>query len=130
MLALNRMKMQSRAQTTPGNNITGINTSSSNTSCNQRPHMVVPYTKGLSESFKNIYNKHRTQVYFRGSNTIKRLLMAPKNKDPITPKSGVIYRHKCDMVECDEEYIAESSRTFGERSKEHMKAPLSNTWPL
>ena len=26
-------------------------------------------------------------------------------------------------VECDEEYIGESSRTFGERFKEHQEAP-------
>ena len=26
-------------------------------------------------------------------------------------------------MECDEEYIGESSRTFGERFKEHQKAP-------
>ena len=38
-------------------------------------------------------------------------------------KSGVIYRYKCDRVECDEEYIGESSRTFGERFKENQKAP-------
>ena len=38
-------------------------------------------------------------------------------------KRGVIYRYKCDRVECDEEYIGESSRTFGERFKEHQKAP-------
>ena len=49
--------------------------------------------------------------------------MAPKNKDPLMKKSGVIYRYKCDRVECDEEYIGESSRTFGERFKEHQKAP-------
>ena len=40
-----------------------------------------------------------------------------------THKSGVFYRYKCDRVECDEEYISESSRTFGERFKEHQKAP-------
>ena len=38
-------------------------------------------------------------------------------------KSGVIYIYKCDRVECDEEYIGEFSRTFGERFKEHQKAP-------
>ena len=27
------------------------------------------------------------------------------------------------MVECDEEYIGESSRTFGERFRGHLKAP-------
>ena len=49
--------------------------------------------------------------------------MAPKDKDSLMKKSGVIYRYKCDRVECDDEYIGESSRTFGERFKEHQKAP-------
>ena len=49
--------------------------------------------------------------------------MAPKDQDAIQKKSGVIYRYQCDRVECDEEYIGESSRTFGDRFKEHLKAP-------
>ena len=49
--------------------------------------------------------------------------MAPKDQDHITKKSGVIYRHKCDRLECDHEYIGETARTFGERFKEHLKAP-------
>ena len=51
----------------------------------------------------------------------KSLLMTPKDKDPMMKKSGVIYGYKCDRVQCDE-YIGESSRTFGERFKEHQKA--------
>ena len=84
---------------------------------------MVPYYKGLSESMKRTCNKHGVQVHFKGSNTIKNLMMVPKDKDPILKKSGVIYRYKCDRVECDEEYIGESSRTFGERFNEHQKAP-------
>ena len=38
-------------------------------------------------------------------------------------KSGVIYRYKCDRVDCDEEYIRESARNFEERFKEHLKTP-------
>ena len=49
--------------------------------------------------------------------------MAPKDQYPMQKRSGVIYRYKYDRVECDEEYIDESSRTFGERFKEHLKAP-------
>ena len=49
--------------------------------------------------------------------------MAPKDKEHITKKSGIIYRFKCDRFECDEEYIGETARTFGERFKEHLKAP-------
>ena len=89
----------------------------------QKPHMVIPYYRGISESLKNTCRKHGVQVYFKGGNTIKNLLMAPKDQDTIQKKSGVIYRYKCDRVECDEEYIGESSRTLGERFKEHLKAP-------
>ena len=49
--------------------------------------------------------------------------MAPKDKDPIMKKSGVIYRYKSNRVDCDVEYIGESSRVFGERFKEQQKAP-------
>ena len=49
--------------------------------------------------------------------------MAPKDKEPILKKSGVIYRYKCDRVECDEEYIGKLARTFAERFKEYLKAP-------
>ena len=38
-------------------------------------------------------------------------------------KCGIIYRYKYDRFECDEEYIGELARAFGERFKDHMKAP-------
>ena len=53
----------------------------------------------------------------------KSLLMTPKDKDPITKKSGIIYRYKCNRVDCDDEYRGESSRTCGKRFREHLKAP-------
>ena len=52
--------------------------------------------------------------------------MAPRDKDHVTKKSGIIYRYKCDGLKCDEEYIGEPSRTFEERFKEHLKA----TFPI
>ena len=48
--------------------------------------------------------------------------MSLKNKETVTKKSGVIYWYKCDRIEYEEEYIEKSSRTFGERFKEHLKA--------
>ena len=89
--------------------------------------MIVPYYKGLNESLKKVCSNHGVQVYFKGGTTIKNLLKAPKDQDPIQKKkrkkSGVIYRYKCDRMEYDEEYIGESSRTLGERFREHQKAP-------
>ena len=61
-------------------------------------------------------------VHLEGGHTIKDLLMAQKDKDPIL-KIGVIYRYKCDRVDCDDKYIGESARNFEERYKEHLKAP-------
>ena len=66
---------------------------------------------------------HPSIVYFKSGKSIKDELVAPKDKDHITKKSGIIYRFKCDRLECDEEYIGETARTFGERFKEHLKAP-------
>ena len=37
-------------------------------------------------------------------------------------QSGVIYWYQCGDLTCDDEYIGETSRTFGERYKEHLKA--------
>ena len=49
--------------------------------------------------------------------------MASKDKDTISKESGMIYRYRCDRVECYEEDIGESARTFGDRFTEHLKAP-------
>ena len=99
------------------------NTKANNTTGNKKHYMVLQYVKGLSESMKNTCNKHGVQVYYKGCNTIKSLLMAPRDKNHITKKSGILYRFKCNRMDCDDEYIGESSRTFGERFREHLKTP-------
>ena len=47
----------------------------------------------------------------------------PKDKDPMVNQSDAIYWYQCGDLGCDDEYIGETSRTFGERYKEHLKAP-------
>ena len=84
--------------------------------------MLVSYHQDLSERVRKSCNKFGVQVHFKGGQTIKSLLMALKDKDPITNKSGVIYRYKCNEKGCEEEYIGESARTFAEKFKEHQKA--------
>ena len=98
-------------------------TKNNNSNITQKSFIVVPYYAGLSENIQNIGRKFGVQVHCKGGTTIKNLLMAPKDKDPMLKQSGVIYRYHCDRVDCDEEYIGESSRTFGERFKEHLKPP-------
>ena len=120
--AINRAKLRSRNlnrdRTRRIQNQTGQNSNNK-----QNLYMVVPYHQGLSERVKKACNKFGVQVHFKGRQTIKSLLMAPKDKDPISYKSGVIYRYKCSENGCEEEYIGESAGTFVERFKEHQKAP-------
>ena len=118
--ALNRITIKTR---NPAQNKNRSNKTNSGRNNNQNQYIIVPYYKGLSESLKKVCSKCGLQLYCNGGTTIKHLLMAPKDQDPIEKKSGVIFRYKCGRVECDEEYIGESSRTFGERFREHLKDP-------
>ena len=86
-------------------------------------HIVIPYTKEIGESLKNICKKHGVDVHFKGGQTLKNILVSPKDKDKITNQNSVICTYTCGMIDCSEEYIGESGRTFGERYKEHLEAP-------
>ena len=80
-------------------------------------------TKDLVKVWKELATNMGYKYTSEEVSPSKNLLMAPKGQDPMLKKSRVIYRYKCDRVECDEEYIGESLRTFWERFKEHQKAP-------
>ena len=114
--AINRMKVKTN---TPRNN----NNSNKDNKPICKSCIPVPYNEGLSETFKNICKRYGIQVHFKSGKSISDELVAPKGQDHITKKSGIIYRYKCDRLECDEQYIGETARTFGERFKEHLKAP-------
>ena len=102
-----------------GNN----NAQSANHGVQGKGHIVIPYTQGLCESIKKICGRYGIQTHFKGGRTIKNLLVSPKDKDPMVNQSGAIYRYQCGDLGCDNEYIGETSRTFGERYKEHLKPP-------
>ena len=62
-------------------------------------------------------------VHFKGGKTLKNILVSPKDKDTIANKNSIIYSYSRGKIDCNEEYIGESGRTFGERFKGHLKAP-------
>ena len=83
----------------------------------------MPYTQGLGENIIRICKKYDIQTHFKGKRTIKNILVKLKDKDPLDRKSGAIYWYQCGELICDEGYIEETSRTLGERYKEHLKEP-------
>ena len=51
------------------------------------------------------------------------MLGNPKDKDPKSNYSRVIYHYKWPHINCPDAYIGESGRTLGEHVKEHLKVP-------
>ena len=89
----------------------------------QRPHIVIPYYQGISESMKKECSEYGVWVYFKGGNTIENLLMAPKDQDAIQKKVGSSIDTSVRGWSVMRNTLVNPSRTFGERSKEHLKAP-------
>ena len=86
--ALNKLQQQFLQKCNHNNNNpTEEQTNNNNRDSNKSPtnkniSIVIPYIRGLGEKFKRTCNKQGIQVHFMGTNTVKQLLMAPKDKDP------------------------------------------------
>ena len=102
-----------------------IGTQLTSSEVKNKGHIVIPYTQGLCKSIKKICGRYGIQTHFKGSSTIKHLLVSPRDKDPMVSKSGAIYWFHCGDLTCNDQYLRETSRTFVERFKEHLKDPSS-----
>ena len=80
-----------------------------------------PYFPGLSESFKQLFKYTPVQICFKGENTIKSMLMHPKDKVDPSLKKDVVYQWSCTKPNCKSSYIRETSRSLCDHVKEHSK---------
>ena len=88
-------------------------------------YISVPYFPGLSESYKKIFKYTPIQVCFKGVNTLKSLLVHPKDNISTNQKKDIVYHWECQADGCNSSYIGETSRALGERVKEHSKSTTS-----
>ena len=79
----------------------------------------MPYIKGLSEQYRHTLAKYRIRAFFKGTSTIKSLLMHPKDPIPDAQKTDIIYHWKCPANNCTAEYIGETNRSLKERVSDH-----------
>ena len=89
----------------------------------KRP-VVVPYIRGFSEELKRIFGGFGVPTYFKSSNTLRQLLVHPKDpvgKDKVV---GPVYKISCE--ECDATYVGEMERSLKARFGEHRR-PSSTT---
>ena len=104
----------------PSSNTTGRH---SNKDKHSKGYTGIPYTQGLGESIKKTCSKYGIQTHFKGNRNIKQMLDKPKHKDPLDNKSAAIYWYQCGEVIYNEEYLGQTSKTFGQRFKEDLKEP-------
>ncbi|XP_072028445.1 uncharacterized protein [Amphiura filiformis] len=96
------------------------NSSKKSTDDNPSKGMVVlPYVAGLSEKLKRIFWKHKIATAMKPHNTIKSLLVHPKDKRETNQMCEVVYNIDCKG--CEKSYIGETGRAFDTRLKEHQK---------
>ena len=84
-----------------------------------KPACPLPYIQGVSEKLERIYKKYGAKIYHKPYNTLRNILVNPKDKTPIDKKSGVVYKIECG--DCDLKYIGETKISIGERISEHRK---------
>ena len=87
-------------------------------------NVPLPYIQGVSERLSRVFKKHGVGVYHKPFNTIRTLLVHPKDPTPLEKKCGVVYEISCDN--CPANYIGETARSLGTRVKEHLNTKKDN----
>ena len=80
--------------------------------------LELPYVAGLSEQLGRIYKSHNIHMYHKSANTLRSMIVHPKDKTPKEHKCGTIYDITCD-IDSSHTYIDETKRTLSQRFKEH-----------
>ena len=86
--------------------------------------VALPYVQGTSEKLRRIFQQHGVPSYHKPFNTIKSLLVHPKDQSETHCKCNTVYSIVCDT--CKKEYVGESGRTIGIRYGEHTDGKHSS----
>ena len=70
--------------------------------------------------------KYKVRVFFKGTSTIKSLLMHQKDPTPDTQKTDIIYHWKCLANNYTAEYKDETNRSQKERVSDHRNQTTSS----
>ena len=91
---------------------------------NTRPPSIgLPYVQGLSERLSKTFRQHGVIVYHKPVNTLRSILVHPKDKTPKDKKCGVIYEITCDQDPAHV-YIGETKRPLRKCFKEHTNLTI------
>ena len=72
-----------------------------------------------------IFKNYGVGAYHNPFNTLRSILVHPKDKTPDHKKCGVVYEIECS--ECTAQYVSETARTLETRMKDHLKQKFPRT---
>ncbi|XP_072022566.1 uncharacterized protein [Amphiura filiformis] len=81
--------------------------------------VVIPYVQGVSERLQRSFKKYGINTAMKPHNTLKRLLVHPKDKIDTLQTCDCVYEIPC--LTCNKTYIGETGRKFQTRLNEHRK---------
>jgi hypothetical protein len=83
----------------------------------------IPYIEGVSDELSQVFRKHGIKTFHKPYNSIRSMLVRPKDPTKDHDKCGLVYGLKCS---CGQTYIGETARALGTRVKEHQKLEGTN----
>ena len=75
---------------------------------NSKGLVILPYVKGLTEGISRVLNTHCIATAIKPKQTIRNLLIHPKDKQDKIEKSEIVYKIPCKT--CENVYIGETGR--------------------
>ena len=81
--------------------------------------ITIPYVQGVTEGLSRIIRKAGVTVHTKPANTIRNMLVAPKNKPNKGDRSWVVYGLQCKA--CDSHYVGETERPLKKRLTEYKR---------
>ncbi len=84
----------------------------------KKVYVTIPYVAGISEKIQRVFQEFNTT--FKPLNTLRHMLVHPKDKLDKNKRSGVVYGIKCDQEGCTDKYIGETAQPL---RKHYVPAP-------
>ncbi|CAH1268586.1 KLHL9 [Branchiostoma lanceolatum] len=80
-----------------------------------KANITIPYVQGVSEKLRRIFQNFNIATNFKPQSTLRQRLVHPKDRPRKVTKADVIYRLRCEELNCNNTYIGETSRSLNER---------------
>ncbi|XP_072050085.1 uncharacterized protein [Amphiura filiformis] len=84
-------------------------------------HVSLPYVQGVTEAINRKIRSAGVTVHVKPSNTIRSMVVSPKDKVKTLDRTGSIYQIQCK--DWPSQYIGETKRALGKRVSEHKREP-------